>query len=191
MGPTEQLVDPNKMPRGRGRGWESWNGLACYPVESSGSSLFFFFFFFFFFFWGGGGGGSSSCLVLKKIWVVKVHHNCTIFSTKHDYYTICLFPHAMLLELNFPSFCYLGIHCDVNIDECNQTAVPCNNGGTCVDGINGYSCQCPPRFSGPFCNVTVTKCSGNPCQNGATCVDNLLRLDLKSELNVNDKLLQL
>ena len=80
-----------------------------------------------------------------------------------------LHPVPFILFLNL-----LGIHCETNINECNQTAVPCANGGTCVDGINSYSCQCLPRFSGPYCNVTVTKCSGNPCQNGATCVENLL-----------------
>lgn len=118
---------------------------------------------------------------------MKVYHDKIQSNTM----TVCLLTHVMLLQLNNYSFILLGIHCDVNVDECNQTAVPCDNGGTCVDGINGYSCQCPPRFSGPFCNVTVTQCSGNPCQNGATCVDNPLRLGLRSEIAVNDNLLQL
>ena len=72
-------------------------------------------------------------------------------------------------------FIFLGIHCETDINECNQTALPCHNGGTCVDGIDGYTCQCSPGFSGPYCNVTVTKCDGSPCQNGATCVENILR----------------
>ena len=72
-------------------------------------------------------------------------------------------------------FIFLGIHCETDINECNLTALPCHNGGTCVDGIDGYTCQCSPGFSGPYCNVTVTKCDGSPCQNGATCVENILR----------------
>lgn len=59
------------------------------------------------------------------------------------------------------------------MNECNQTNLACHNGGTCVDGVNGYTCQCPAHFSGPFCNVTVTKCDGSPCQNDGTCTENV------------------
>ena len=33
---------------------------------------------------------------------------------------------------------YSGRHCGVNIDEC--ASAPCQNGGTCNDGVNGYTC---------------------------------------------------
>ena len=71
------------------------------------------------------------------------------------------------------TYLLLGLHCETNMNECNQTNLACHNGGTCVDGVNGYTCQCPARFSGPFCNVTVTKCDGSPCQNDGTCTENV------------------
>ena len=39
-----------------------------------------------------------------------------------------------------------GDKCQVNIDDCpgNQ----CQNGGTCVDGIDMYSCECIPGYIG-------------------------------------------
>ncbi|MFT3925514.1 MAG: hypothetical protein QM778_23445 [Myxococcales bacterium] len=40
-------------------------------------------------------------------------------------------------------------------------------GGTCVDGINNYSCNCAPGFSGQDCVNDV--CNPNPCKNGGTC----------------------
>ena len=37
----------------------------------------------------------------------------------------------------------------LDIDECNSG--PCQNDGTCVDGINSYSCSCLAGYSGPNC----------------------------------------
>ena len=59
-----------------------------------------------------------------------------------------------------------GDACETNIDDC--AADPCENAGTCYDLVNGYSCSCPPAFTGrncatPYCHVD------NPCRNGATC----------------------
>ena len=36
-------------------------------------------------------------------------------------------------------------------DECNPT--PCLYGGTCIDGINAYTCQCNPGYVGKNCEI--------------------------------------
>ena len=37
----------------------------------------------------------------------------------------------------------------VNIDEC--ASQPCQNGGTCVDDVNSFTCECSDENSGPHC----------------------------------------
>ena len=36
-----------------------------------------------------------------------------------------------------------------DIDDCSSS--PCDNGGTCVDGVNSYLCKCLPGFNGTNC----------------------------------------
>ena len=38
-----------------------------------------------------------------------------------------------------------------DIDECANHM--CSNGGSCVDGVNNYSCKCKPGFSGDRCQT--------------------------------------
>jgi hypothetical protein len=60
---------------------------------------------------------------------------------------------------------FSGALCQTNINECAGS--PCQNGGACVDGINGYLCACAPGFSGTNCQVNVNECAGTPARTGA------------------------
>ena len=41
-------------------------------------------------------------------------------------------------------------YCDyLDIDECEKK--PCENGGTCKDGVASYKCTCSPGFNGKDC----------------------------------------
>ena len=36
-----------------------------------------------------------------------------------------------------------------NVDECLSN--PCQNGGSCNDGVNGYMCLCADKYTGKNC----------------------------------------
>ncbi|XP_070573742.1 uncharacterized protein [Ptychodera flava] len=62
---------------------------------------------------------------------------------------------------------------------------PCMNGGICTgpehdpdcsstertSGFDGYSCSCPPGFTGSLCETELSLCYSNPCPYNYTCVD--------------------
>ena len=39
----------------------------------------------------------------------------------------------------------------ISPDECLSS--PCLNGGLCVDGDNGYTCNCQPGYEGLHCQI--------------------------------------
>ncbi len=39
----------------------------------------------------------------------------------------------------------------VDIDECASN--PCQNNGSCIDGVNGYNCSCVAGFNGRNCET--------------------------------------
>ncbi len=57
----------------------------------------------------------------------------------------------------------------VNADDC--TPNPCNNGGTCSDGVDSFTCSCLAGFAGDLCEINADDCDPNPCENGGTCTD--------------------
>ena len=64
---------------------------------------------------------------------------------------------------------YDGSNCSNDIDNCVPN--PCQNGGTCADGINSYTCNCVAGYTGSDCETNIDDCDPNPCQNGGTCED--------------------
>uniref|UniRef100_A0A3Q4HHJ3 Cubilin (intrinsic factor-cobalamin receptor) n=1 Tax=Neolamprologus brichardi TaxID=32507 RepID=A0A3Q4HHJ3_NEOBR len=51
-----------------------------------------------------------------------------------------------------------GVNCDQNINECSSN--PCQNGGTCTDGVNGFTCTCTTQWTGAFCQTPQQVCGG-------------------------------
>ena len=52
----------------------------------------------------------------------------------------------------FPFQIYRTLFSLTDIDECAST--PCQNGGSCTDGVNSYTCACKPGFSGLQCETS-------------------------------------
>ena len=47
----------------------------------------------------------------------------------------------------------------LDVDECASS--PCQNGGTCVDVVNAYTCNCVPGYTGDNCdtgNLRIDPC---------------------------------
>ena len=51
------------------------------------------------------------------------------------------------------------------------TGHQCQNGATCHDGVNSYSCACAKGFDGIRCDNDIDDCRSAICLNNATCVD--------------------
>ena len=45
-------------------------------------------------------------------------------------------------------------HYFVDIDACAST--PCQNGGTCTDTVNGYTCGCAAGYKGVLCETGMS-----------------------------------
>ncbi|KAL7976379.1 hypothetical protein Chor_015443 [Crotalus horridus] len=63
-----------------------------------------------------------------------------------------------------------GANCEMNIDDCEDN--DCENNATCVDGINNYTCLCPPEYTGELCEEKLDFCAQdlNPCQHQSKCI---------------------
>ena len=75
---------------------------------------------------------------------------------------------------------------ETDVNEC--ASMPCQNNGTCIDYINGFTCNCTSAFTGAVCETSrivviqllvlfkffhldIDECVSLPCQNNGTCVD--------------------
>eukprot|EP00808_Paulinella_micropora_P016736 g83090.t1 len=52
-----------------------------------------------------------------------------------------------------------GDNCEINIDECEVYRQPCYNGGTCIDGINSFTCVCGTYYQGGHCTECIQGCT--------------------------------
>ncbi|XP_019640566.1 PREDICTED: multiple epidermal growth factor-like domains protein 6 [Branchiostoma belcheri] len=61
---------------------------------------------------------------------------------------------------------WTGPACQVR-DYCVSN--PCENGGTCVNHDDGYTCNCTTWHLGRHCEILRDACNPNPCRNGGAC----------------------
>ncbi|XP_066907901.1 protein eyes shut isoform X2 [Halyomorpha halys] len=74
---------------------------------------------------------------------------------------------ALCVIENKDSVCYCvpdyhGERCQYKYDEC-QKGPGCLNGGTCIDGVDSYTCSCPLGLLGRFCECIATESGDLNC----------------------------
>lgn len=57
-------------------------------------------------------------------------------------------------KINAWSFYFVLAAPQTNIDECGPVN-PCQNGATCTDGVNMYTCSCASGWTGHNCQVSM------------------------------------
>ncbi|KAK3093194.1 hypothetical protein FSP39_012495 [Pinctada imbricata] len=59
----------------------------------------------------------------------------------------------------------------IDLDECDPA--PCQNSGTCDDGLQSYTCICVEGFTDMNCSTNIDECASNPCMNSGICLDSI------------------
>ncbi|KAF7997029.1 hypothetical protein HCN44_005306 [Aphidius gifuensis] len=68
---------------------------------------------------------------------------------------------AMCLLENNETVCYCvpdyhGQLCELKYNDCESKFAKCDNGGTCIDGINNFTCSCTYPYGGGMCQDIVS-----------------------------------
>ena len=50
-----------------------------------------------------------------------------------------------------------NVFLSTDFNEC--ASLPCYNGGTCIDGVNKYTCQCMAGYTGEDCKTSKCRFS--------------------------------
>jgi Notch-like protein len=96
-------------------------------------------------------------------------HNNTLDIARLNSKKICCLFQIVFYFLSCFTSGFMGIHCEVNINEC--LSMPCENNSTCEDITAGYVCYCTPGWQGQNCQDNIDDCASEPCLNGADCMD--------------------
>ncbi|KAH3815702.1 hypothetical protein DPMN_144233 [Dreissena polymorpha] len=62
-------------------------------------------------------------------------------------------------------------HSEADTNECASN--PCVY-GACIDGVNKYTCTCPPGYTGTKCESIIDHCMNHNCSHGANCISTVL-----------------
>ncbi|XP_068084858.1 protein eyes shut [Anabrus simplex] len=77
-------------------------------------------------------------------------HQCEPSPCEND--ALCLVEAGTTVCYCVPDF--HGNRCQFQYDEC-QLGPRCMNGGTCLDGVDNFTCSCPPNLTGPICECLI------------------------------------
>ncbi|CAG5056620.1 unnamed protein product [Parnassius apollo] len=58
---------------------------------------------------------------------------------------------------------YHGERCELQYDEC-LLGPRCMNGGTCIDGVDNFTCSCPPNLTGSLCECLILDDNNYDCE---------------------------
>ncbi|KAI5632808.1 EGF-like domain-containing protein [Phthorimaea operculella] len=74
---------------------------------------------------------------------------------------ICVLEDGMRVCYCVPDF--HGERCELQYDEC-LLGPRCMNGGTCIDGVDNFTCSCPPKLTGSLCECLVLDDGSHDCE---------------------------